>query len=328
MRAIGVRRFGGVDALELFDAPTPEPRDGEALVRVHFAGVNFVDVHMRRGEFEGSVEPRGPRIVGREGAGEVVGVGAGVTSVKAGDRVAWCITEGSYAELCAVPAWRLVPIPADIPLDLACAIQLQGATAHYLGTATFPLGSGDVALVHSGAGGVGQLLVQVAKARGAGVIATVGSEARAALAMKRGADLVVVRSKERFLDRVLAITAGQGCHAVYDAVGRETFADSVAACRRRGVLVLYGGASGVVDPVAPTELAAAGSIYLTRPHITDYMQDAAEVQGRITDMLGLLRDGRLVVDVERVLPLESAREAHTMLESRATAGKLLLKPAA
>lgn len=328
MRAVGVRRYGGVDALEVFDAAVPEPRPGEALVKVLFAGINFVDVHTRRGEFEGSGEAAGPRIIGREGAGEVVKVGAGVGEVKPGDRVAWCLTEGSYAEQCAVPAWRLVPVPPDVPLDVACALQMQGATAHYLATSIFPLGRGDVALVHSGAGGVGQLLVQLAKARGAGVIATVGSEARAAVAAARGADLVIVRAKERFRDRVLKETGGQGCHVVYDAVGRDTLVDSIAACRRRGVVALYGGSSGSVDPVPPTVLAEAGSLYLVRPHLPDFMQDGDEVRLRSGEMLGLWRAGQVKVDIERVLALEQAREAHGLLEGRSTVGKLLLRPTA
>lgn len=328
MRAVGVRKFGGTDVLEVFDAPVPEPAEGEALVRVHFAGVNFVDIHMRRGAYAGSADASGPRILGREGAGEVVKVGAGVTTVKAGDRVAWCVTGASYAEVCAVPAWRLVPVPDDMPLDIACALQLQGSTAHYLARDVFPLAGGDIALVHSGAGGVGQILLQIAKARGVNVITTVGSDARVAIAKARGADLVVARDHERFRDRVREATGGAGCHVVYDAIGRDTFEDSLAACRRRGMLVLYGGASGTVDTVRPDALAEAGSIYLTRPHLTDFMQDTAEVHGRMADLIALARAGKLIVDVDRVLPLAEAGAAHTLLEERRASGKVLLKPAA
>ncbi len=328
MRAVGVKAFGGPDALEMLDVATPDPRPGEALVKIAFAGVNFIDIYMRRGEYGATAGASPlPRILGREGAGHVVAVGAGVSDVKPGDRVAWCVSEASYAEFAAVPAWRLVRVPDDVPLDLACALQLQGATAHYLTTATFPLKAGDVALVHSGAGGVGQVLIQLAKALEAKVIATVGSEAKVAIARARGADHVIVTGKEDFLPRVLELT-GRGCDVVYDAVGRDTIARSIAACRRRGVVVLYGASSGAVETIDPLMLANAGSIFFTRPHLADYMQDAAEIGARASDLFTLLKDGRLKVAIERVFPLDAAREAHAALESRATTGKLLLKVSA
>lgn len=328
MRAVGIRRHGGVEVLETLDVPIPEPRAGEVLVKVLFAGLNFVDVHTRRGEFEGSGAVTGARILGREGAGEVVSLGAGVTGFQPGDRVAWCITEGSYAEFCAVPAWRLGPVPSDLPLDIACALQMQGATAHYLATSTFPIGRGDIVLVHSAAAGVGRLLVQIAKARGANVIATVGSTARIEAAKASGANLVIARDKESFRERVAKETSGTGCHVVYDAVGRETFADSIGACRRRGMVVLYGGASGPVDPISPTVLAEAGSLYMTRPHLPDYMQDADEVRHRMADVLALWRSGTINIEIARVLGLDQAKEGHDLLEARTPTGKLLLKPSA
>lgn len=328
MRAVGVRAFGGPDALEMLDVATPEPGPGEALVKIAFAGINFIDVYMRRGEYGAAAGASPlPRILGREGAGQVVKVGAGVTEVKPGDRVAWCVSEASYAEYAAVPVWRLVRVPDDVPLDLACALQLQGATAHYLTTATFPLKAGDIALVHSGAGGVGQILIQLAKALDAKVIATVGTEAKVAIARARGADHVIVTAKEDFLPRVLEVT-GHGCDVVYDAVGKDTIQRSIAACRRRGVVALYGASSGPVDAINPLTLAGAGSIYFTRPHLADYMQDATEIATRVGDLFTLLKDGRLKVAIERVFPLDGAREAHAALESRATTGKLLLKVSA
>ena len=325
MRAVGLRAFGGPEALEVLTITTPEPGPGEVLVKVAFAGVNFVDTYMGRGAYESSAAAGLPAVLGCEGAGEIAKLGAGVTDLKVGDRVAWCVAPGAYAEYCAVPAWRLVPVPASIPLDLACALQLQGSTAHFLSTATFPLQAGDTALVHSGAGGVGQILIQLAKARGATVIATVGTDAKAVIAKARGADHVIVAAKEDLVARVMEITGRQGCHAVYDAVGRDTIAKSIAACRRRGVVALYGGASGQVDAVSPLALAQAGSVFFTRPHLADYMQDAAEVRLRAGDLFTLLQDGRLKVAIDRVWPLDGAREAHQLMEARGTTGKLLLK---
>lgn len=327
MRAVGIKAFGGPEALEMMNVANPEPGPGEVLVKVAFAGVNFVDVYMRKGAYARTATHGGdlPMVLGREGAGEVVKVGSGVTDVKPGDRVAWCVTQGSYAEYAVVPAWRLVPVPADVPLDIACALQLQGATAHYLATSTFPIQAGDTVLVHSGAGGVGQLLIQIAKAQGATVITTVGSDAKAAIAKSRGADHVIVYTKDDFLLRVMEITGKEGCHAVYDAVGKDTIAKSISACRRRGVVALYGGASGAVEAVSPQVLAEAGSVYLTRPHLADYMQDGKEVRQRCGDLLDAWRAGHLKVAVDRVYPLDGAREAHQTIEGRGTTGKLLLK---
>ncbi len=305
----------------------PEPGPGEALVKVAFAGINFVDIYMRRGDYAHSTRHGGdlPMILGREGAGEVLKVGPGVADLKPGDRVAWCITQGSYAEQAVVPAWRLVPVSSDVPLDIACALQLQGSTAHYLATSTFPIRDGDTVLIHSAAGGVGQLLVQIAKGLGATVIATVGSDPKAAIAEARGADHVIVYTREDFLPRVMELTGKQGCHAVYDAVGKDTIARSIIACRRRGVVALYGGASGAVDAINPQTLAEAGSVFVTRPHLSDYMQDAEEVRQRANDMMDVWKAGRLKVNIDRIWPLEGAREAHRTIEARLTTGKLLLK---
>lgn len=327
MRAVGIRAYGGPESLELMTVADPVPGPGEALVKTAFAGINFVDVYMRRGDYARSARHSSdlPMILGREASGEVVKVGAGVTDVKPGDRVAWCITQGSYAELAVVPAWRLVPVPADVPLDVACALQLQGATAHYLLMSTFPVKQGDTVLIHSAAGGVGQLLVQIAKGLGGMVIATVGNEKKVEIAKACGAEHVIVYTKEDFLPRVMEITGKRGCNAVYDAVGKDTIVRSIAACRRRGVVALYGGASGAVEAVSPQMLAEAGSVFLTRPHLADYMQDAEEVRWRANDLMGAWKAGHLKVTIDRIWPIDGAREAHKMIEARQTTGKLLLK---
>ena len=327
MRAVGIKAFGTVDALAMLSVSAPEPAAGEVLVKLAFAGVNFVDVYMRRGSYARSSRHGGelPMILGREAAGEVAKVGSGVTEFKPGDRVAWCITQGTYAEYAVAPAWRLTKVPPDVPLDIACALQLQGATAHFLATSAFPVARGDTVLVHSAAGGVGQALVQIAKAAGATIVATVGTDAKAQIAKSRGADHVIVYTREDFVARVKEITQGHGCHAVFDAVGKDTIAGSIAACRRRGVVVLYGGASGAVDAVSPQLLAESGSLFLTRPHLGDYMQDGNEVRLRSGDVMAAWRAGQLKVAIDRVFPLEGAREAHHLLEGRQTTGKLLLK---
>lgn len=329
MRAIGVKAFGGPEALELMNVKPPEPAAGEALVKIAYAGINFIDVYMRSGRYAKSDTYKTPlpMVIGMEGAGEVVKIGAGVSNVKVGDRVAYCIYRGAYAEYATVPAWRLVQVPADVPLDVACALQLQGATAHYLSHSAFPIKPGDVALVHSGAGGVGQLLVQLAKARGATVITTVGSDEKAAIAKARGADHAIVYTKDDFQARVKDLTKGQGCHVVYDAVGKDTIAKSIRSCRRRGVVINYGGASGLVEAVSPLELAEAGSVFFTRPHLADYMQDAAEINQRMGEVFNLTRAGKLKVTIDRVWPLADAAQAHRAIEGRGTRGKLLLQVA-
>ncbi|MGD9827531.1 MAG: quinone oxidoreductase, partial [Hyphomicrobiaceae bacterium] len=260
MKAMGVRAFGGADAIEVLDVEVPEPGPGEVLVRHAFAGLNFIDIYMRSGAYARSDTYKTPlpMVIGMEGAGEVVKLGANVQGFKAGDRVAYCIHRGAYAEYATVPAWRLVPVPGDVPLDVATALQLQGSTAHYLSTSAFPLKEGDVCLIHAGAGGVGQLLIQLAKALGATVITTVGSAEKAAIAEARGADHVINYRTEDFLPRVMDLTRREGCHVVYDAVGRDTIVRSIRSTRRRGVCINYGGASGLVEAVTPLELAEAG----------------------------------------------------------------------
>ena len=327
MRAIGVKAFGGPEALCVLDLPEPEPGPGEARVRVTFAGINFIDVYMRSGAYRRSDTYRTPlpMVLGMEGVGRIDALGQGVEGLQPGQRVAWCIHRGAYAEAAVVPAWKLVPVPDDLPDEVACALQLQGCTAPYLTHSASALGPGHSCLVHAGAGGVGQLVIQLATLRGATVIATVGSAEKAEIARARGARHVVLYREEDFRERVLEITGGVGVDVVYDSVGRDTIAQSIRSLKRRGLVVNYGGSSGLVEAVSPLELAEAGSVFFTRPHLADYMRDAAEIRSRTDALFALVRDGRLEVAIDRVVPLEAASEAHRILEGRGTRGKLLLR---
>ena len=327
MKAIQIARFGGPEVLEVADVARPEPRAGEALVRLEYAGVNFIDVYMRSGQYARShtYQTPLPMTIGMEGAGIVVALGDGVEGVVVGDRVGYCIVRGSYAEFAAVPAARLVPIAADMPTTIATALMLQGLTAHYLTHSAYPLAAGKTCLVHAGAGGVGQLLIQLAKRRGTMVIATVGSEDKAAIARERGADHVILYRELDFRDEVRRITGGRGVDVVYDAVGKETISRSIRSLARRGVCVNYGGASGLVATIEPLELAEAGSVYFTRPHLADYIASPAELRERAEDLFRAYREGALAVAVDREFHLERAGDAHRWLEERRTKGKLLLR---
>ena len=324
MKGMGVRAFGGADALEMLEWPTPEPGPGEARVRVAVAGVNFMDVYMRGGTYARSkTYPTPlPLLLGMEGAGTVDAVGYGVADLRAGDRVAWCISRGAYAEFAVVPAWKLVPIPEGIDWPLAAALQLQGSTAHYLTHSLFALAHGHTCLVHAGAGGVGQLLVQLARLRGARVLATVGSRQKAAVVESLGGEPILYR-EAAFRDEVMRLTGGRGVDVAYDSVGRDTIHESIRCVKRRGVCVMYGASSGAVDCIAPMELAEAGSVFFTRPHLADYLQPD-EVRGRARELFDLAGSGRLQVRIDRTFALERLAEAHRALESRATIGKLLI----
>jgi NADPH2:quinone reductase len=326
MRAVGVNAFGGPEALEVIEQTVPEPGEGEALVKLAFAGVNFIDVYMRSGRYAKSETYKTPlpMVLGMEGAGTVVRVGAGVEGLYEGDRVAWCIYRGSYAEFATVPAWRLVRVPDDIDLDVATALQLQGCTAHYLTHSAWPLKEGDWCLTHAGAGGVGQLLNQLAKARGATVITTVGDAEKANIAHALGADHVIEYRQEDFYESVMEITEGRGVDVVYDAVGKDTIHRSMHCLTKRGLCVNYGGASGLVDSISPLEIAEAGSIFFTRPHLADYMQDTNEIADRTDDLFAAVRAGTLKATIDQVFPLAEARAAHETIEGRGTRGKLLL----
>lgn len=329
MKAIGIREFGGPDRLETLEVERPEPGPGEVLVRLACAGVNYIDVYMRSGIYRRSdtYQTPLPMILGMEGAGTVESSGPGVEGFARGDRVAWCLARGSYAEFAVVPAWRLVRVPEGVPTAVATALMLQGMTAHYLSRSAFPLESGDSCLVHAAAGGVGQLLVQLAKARGATVIATVGSREKAEIAAARGADHCINYSEEDFLPRVRALTGGAGVDVVYDSVGRATIARSLRSLRRRGTCVLFGASSGVVDCIEPLEVAEAGSVFFTRPHLADYTANAEEIAWRARELFEAAASGDLVVTIDREFPLAEARRAHETLEARQSRGKLLLKVA-
>jgi NADPH2:quinone reductase len=327
VKAVAVSRFGGPEVLELVERPAPEPRPGEALVELKFAGINFIDIYMRSGHYARShtYETPLPMTLGMEGAGTVAATGAGVEGLRPGDRVAYCIVRGSYAQFAAVPASRLVRLPDAVPLEIAAALMLQGCTAHYLSHSAFPLESAHTCLVHAGAGGVGQLLIQLAKQRGATVITTVGSEDKAAIARERGADHVIQYRVEDFRDAVMRITGGRGVDVVYDAVGRDTIAGSIRSLKRRGLCVNYGGASGLVDAVQPLELAEAGSVFFTRPHLADYIATHEELEQRASALFEAYTTGRLIVAIDRVFPLAAVADAHRYIESRATRGKVLLE---
>jgi NADPH:quinone reductase len=322
MRAVRVAATGGPDALVVRDVPEPEPGPGEARVRIEVAGVNFIDVYHRTGLYSKPL----PYTPGVEGAGVVDAVGPDVADVREGERVAWALHPGAYAEAVIVPAWRLVPIPAALSTEVGAALMVQGMTAHYLVRSTYPLGPDDVAVVHAAAGGVGLLLVQLARAAGATVIGTCSTEAKAERVRAAGADHVVLYEGTEFRTEVLRLTDGRGATVVYDSVGRATFRESLASLRPRGYLVLYGQASGKVAPIDPAALAAGGSLFLTRPSLADYARDRAEVEWRAGEVFDLAARGALDVRIHDVLPLDDAAAAHRLLEGRQTSGKLLLRP--
>jgi NADPH:quinone reductase len=327
VRAVEIARFGGAEVLELVERPTPVPGPGEALVKLEYAGVNFIDVYMRSGHYARShaYETPLPMILGMEGGGVVAASGDGVTNVACGDRVAYCIVRGSYAQYAAVPAWKLVKVPDAVPLPVATALMLQGNTAHYLSHSAFALAPGHTCLVHAGAGGVGQLLIQLAKLRGAKVIATAGSRDKAEIAKSRGADHVVLYREADFREEVMRITHGEGVDVVYDAVGKDTIHQSIRSLKKRGLCVNYGGASGLVQSVEPLELAEAGSVFFTRPHLADYIGTPQELKQRADDLFDAYIAGKLAVLVDREFPLAEAAAAHRYLEGRSTRGKLLLR---
>jgi NADPH2:quinone reductase len=324
MKAIRIDHTGGPEVLELVDVPVPTPAAGEALIRHTAIGINYIDVYFRTGLYKRPL----PFIDGREGAGVVEAVGEGVTEFKPGDRVAYAQTPnlGGYAELNAVPVRELVPIPDGVDDRDACALMLQGITAHYLANDTFPLRPGHVALVHACAGGVGSTLVQLAKARGATVIATVGSEAKAQLARGFGADHVIIYSNEDFAEATCAVVGAHGVDVAYDSVGKDTWERSLSVLRPRGMLVLYGNSSGPVPPVDPLKLMSGGSIFVTRPTMPDYVRTREELLGRVKDLFEATRSGKLHVRIGATYPLAEAAQAHRDLEARKTTGKLLLIP--
>ena len=322
MKAIRVHAYGAADHQRHEDVEIPVPGPGEALVQVAVAGLNFIDVSYRTGAFKA---PQLPFTNGSEGAGTVAAVGPDVIGVKPGDRVAFCMVLGAYAEYAVVPAWRLVPLPAAIDVETAAAVMLQGMTAHYLTHSTFPLKPGDTALVHAAAGGAGFLLTQVARRCGATVIATVGSDAKAALAREAGAHEVIVYSRQDFEGEVKRLTGGRGVDVVYDSVGASTFDRSLNCLRPRGYMVLFGTSSGPVPPMDPAILGVKGSLFLTRPGLNRYTATREEIRERAADLFAWLASGELRPRITRILPLADVVAAHQDLEGRKTTGKVLFR---
>lgn len=312
--------------MALVDEEVPEPGEGEALVRIHRAGINFIDVYIRTGIFRKSMTyPNAPPFTpGMEGAGIVEAVGTGVDNVKPGDRVAYCLNLGSYAEYAVVTAWKLMAVPEDVPMDVACALQLQGMTAHYLTHSLYALKAGDSCLIHAGAGGLGQLLIQLAKAKGATVLVTVGSVEKAEIAKQRGVDHAILYRDVDFAEAVDEITGGEGVNVVYDSIGKDTVQQSLKCLKPRGVLSNNGNASGPIGALDPLDLAEAGSVFFTRPHLADYIPTPEARRERTDDLFRLYRDGSLAVTLDRTFPLEDAKAAHDALEGRQSKGKMLL----
>jgi NADPH2:quinone reductase len=321
MRSICVSKTGGPEVLEYVESETPRPIEGQALVKIEAIGVNFVDVYHRTGLYRRNL----PFTPGSEAAGVVEAVGGGVHEVKVGDRVAYAMVPGSYADYAAVPADKLVPLPKAVDSRMAAAIMLQGMTAQYLAISTCPVKSGDSALVHAAAGGVGGLLVQIAKLRGARVFGTVSTEEKAKVARDYGADEVIFYTKDDFESEVLRLTDGKGVNVVYDSVGKTTFDKSLNCVGLRGMLVLFGQSSGPVPPFDPSRLAKNG-VFLTRPSLAHYMATRDELLWRAQDLFDWMAAGKLKVRIDRELPLRDAAESHRLLEGRGTIGKLLLIP--
>jgi len=322
MKAIQVQKTGGPEALTVVDLPAPTPKPNEAVVQLKAIGVNFIDVYFREGRYPAAT----PFIVGQEGAGLVTEVGSDVSGVKPGDRVAYTGTLGSYAEQAAVAADRLVHIPGNLDFHHAAAAMLQGMTAHYLVHSSYPLKRGETALIHAAAGGVGLLLVQMAKRIGARVIGTAGTDEKASLARQAGADEVIVYTKQDFEAETRRITDGRGVHVVYDGVGKDTFDKDLNLLRPRGYLVLYGASSGAVAPLDPIRLSQKGSLFLTRPTLGHYIATREELEHRAHDVLHAVASSQLKLRIEHMYPLADAAQAHRDLEARKTTGKVLLIP--
>ena len=322
MKAIRVHQFGGPETLVTEDLAVPNPGNGEALVRLEAIGVNFIDIYQRMGLYRSAL----PFTLGNEGAGVVEETGPGAGEVSAGDRVAYAGTLGSYAEYAIVPFSRLVKLPAEIDAGTAAAAMLQGMTAHYLTHSTYPLKPGEVCLVHAAAGGVGLLLVQMARRRGARVIGTVSTQGKAELARAFGADEVILYTSQDFEIEVRRLTGGKGVQVVYDSVGRTTFEKSLNCLAPRGYLVLYGQSSGPVPPFDPQILNAKGGLFLTRPSLGQYTATREELLWRANDVLGWAASGELKIRIGARFPLPEAAEAHRQLSGRKTTGKVLLTP--
>ena len=322
MKAIQVQKTGGPEVLTRVDLPVPKPKANEAVVKIAASGVNFIDVYFREGRYPASL----PFTDGQEAAGTVTEVGGDVKTVKVGDRVAYCNVLGSYAEYAAVPAERLVHVPDKVTDQQAAAAMLQGMTAHYLINSAYPLKKGETALIHAAAGGVGLLLVQMARNIGARVIGTVGSEEKAKLAREAGADEVILYNTQDFETETKRLADGKGVHVVYDGVGKTTFEKGLNVLRPRGYMVLFGGASGPVAPFDPIILSQKGSLFVTRPSLIHYVALREELEKRSGEVFAMIEAGKLKLRISRTYKLEEGQQAHRDLEGRKTTGKILLTP--
>jgi NADPH:quinone reductase len=322
MKAIQIHQTGGPEVLTLADLPVPIPGAGQVLIKVAATGVNFIEIYFREGRYKAPL----PLIPGSEASGIIEALGEGVTGFAIGDHVASTAVLGSYAEYALVPASQLVDVPAELDLKLAAAVILQGMTAHYLSHSTYPLKAGDTALIHAAAGGTGQLLVQMAHAKGARVLATVSTEAKAELARAAGTDEVILYTEADFEAETKRLTDGRGVDVVYDSVGKTTFEKSLNCLRPRGMMVLFGGSSGAVPPFDLIQLSTRGSLFVTRPTLKDYIATRADLEWRAGDVFNGLVADTLKVRSEHLYPLADAAQAQIDLASRNTTGKLLLLP--
>ncbi|WLE60560.1 quinone oxidoreductase [Burkholderia plantarii] len=327
MRAIRIEQYGGPEVLRRVEIPVPAPGPGEVLVKLACAGINFMDVHTRQGKYRDSrtYPVRIPCTLGMEGAGEVVSAGPGAGHFRPGERVAWCIAWGAYADYAVVPAARLAKLPDAIGYDLAAAAIFQGSTAHYLLDDVARVGAGSTCLVHAASGGIGQLLVQLARRRGATVFATTSTDEKAAVAKAHGADHVMRYEEGRFADRVRELTAGRGVDVVFDAVGRPTLRDSFRATRVRGLVVNYGAVAGSLDDLDPYELGEAGSLFLTRPRLADHLADGDTVQHRADEIFTAIAEGALGIEINGRYTFDDVEAAHALLESRRQVGKAVMQ---
>ena len=326
MKSIQIDRYGGPEVLIRRDIAVPQPAPGEVLIRITHAGINFMDIHTREGKYAQSQTYKVglPCTLGMEGAGEVVASGSGVADFKPGDRVAYCITWGSYAEYAAVPASRVVKVPDALPLEMAAASVFHGFTAHYLAHDVGHLGPGVTCLVHAASGGIGQILIQLAKRLSATVFATTSTQAKAQVARERGAHLAVLYDNGGFADAIRAATQGRGVDVVFDSIGKATLRDSFRATRKRGLVVAYGSVSGSVRDLDPIELGEAGSLFLTRPRLADHLPDAATTRRRADEIFAALLDGSLQISIAGRYTLDDVAKAHAELEERRMIGKPIM----
>jgi NADPH2:quinone reductase len=322
MKAVRIHTFGGPEVLSYEEVALPEPGVGQARVKIEAAGVNYTDIYQRSGQYPGQL----PATVGQEAAGVVDAVGPAVSDVQVGQRVAYSSQPGAYAEFAVVSANALVPVPDVVDTRTAAAVMLQGMTAHYLAMSTYPLKKGETALVHAAAGGVGQLLVQIAKRQGARVIGTVSTEEKARLAREAGADEIILYTQTDFVQETRRLTDGIGANVVYDSVGKTTFAGSLDSLRARGYLVLFGQSSGPVGPFDPQILNRKGSLFLARPSLVHYIATREELLWRSGELFQWIKDGQLKVRIDKTFPRSAAAEAHRYMEGRQSRGKVLLIP--